>query len=47
MLHAWRLGFIHPHDGQWRQFEAEMPADMQALLESLRHPGDREGKSPI
>jgi 23S rRNA pseudouridine1911/1915/1917 synthase len=40
MLHAWRLGFLHPVDGAWRQFEADMPEDMQALLKRLRPPGD-------
>lgn len=36
MLHAWRLGFAHPADGEWHQFEAEIPEDMQALLMHLR-----------
>ena len=36
MLHAWRLGFTHPADGEWHQFEAEIPEDMQALLMHLR-----------
>jgi 23S rRNA pseudouridine1911/1915/1917 synthase len=36
MLHAWRLGFTHPGDGQWYQFEAEMPIDMLALVTLLR-----------
>ena len=35
MLHAWRLGFLHPVDQQWRQFEADLPADMQAVLDFL------------
>jgi 23S rRNA pseudouridine1911/1915/1917 synthase len=42
MLHAWRLGFTHPGDGQWHQFEAEMPKDMLALVTLLR-----EGGSPF
>jgi 23S rRNA-/tRNA-specific pseudouridylate synthase len=32
MLHAWRLGFTHPGDDQWHQFEAGMPDDMLALI---------------
>jgi len=40
MLHAWRLGFSHPVDGAWRQFEAGIPEDMQTLLMRLRHPRD-------
>jgi 23S rRNA pseudouridine1911/1915/1917 synthase len=27
MLHAWKLGFAHPRDGRWKQFEAPLPAD--------------------
>jgi 23S rRNA pseudouridine1911/1915/1917 synthase len=36
MLHAWRLGFEHPISGQWQQFEAAMPADMQSVIDMLR-----------
>jgi 23S rRNA pseudouridine1911/1915/1917 synthase len=36
MLHAWRLGFFHPADHQWRRFEAGIPEDMQAVLDVLR-----------
>lgn len=36
MLHAAQLGFTHPRDGQWRQFEAELPGDMQTILALLR-----------
>jgi 23S rRNA pseudouridine1911/1915/1917 synthase len=32
MLHSWKLGFDHPRDGQWKQFEAPLPADF------LQHP---------
>jgi len=39
MLHAWRLGFTHPGDGQWHQFEAGMPDDMLALVRLLREDG--------
>lgn len=36
MLHAWRLGFFHPLDGRWLTCEAELPEDMQAVLDGLR-----------
>jgi 23S rRNA pseudouridine1911/1915/1917 synthase len=35
-LHAWRLAFRHPDDGKPLRFEAPLPADMEALLASLR-----------
>jgi 23S rRNA pseudouridine1911/1915/1917 synthase len=35
-LHAWKLAFLHPRDGAPRAFEAAMPDDLRALLESLR-----------
>jgi len=36
MLHAWRLGFIHPKTGEKMVFEAPMPQDMEELLNKLR-----------
>ena len=27
MLHAWKLGFYHPRSGEWKRFEAPLPAD--------------------
>ncbi len=36
MLHAVRLGFIHPATGEKMEFEAPMPADMAQLLDKLR-----------
>jgi 23S rRNA pseudouridine1911/1915/1917 synthase len=27
MLHAWKLGFHHPRTGEWKNFEAPLPAD--------------------
>lgn len=36
MLHAARLGFIHPASGQTLTFEAPMPEDMARLLGALR-----------
>ena len=35
-LHAYRLRFLHPRLGQWMQFEAPFPADIQRTLEALR-----------
>lgn len=35
-LHAAELGFVHPRTEEYLQFEASLPADMDALLESLR-----------
>ena len=35
MLHAWRLGFTHPRNGEWRDFEAPLPADFSQLLAAL------------
>ena len=35
-LHAWRLAFDHPHDGERCEFQAPPPADFHALLERLR-----------
>lgn len=36
MLHAWRLGFIHPGTGKWMTFESPIAEDMKALIEGLR-----------
>jgi 23S rRNA pseudouridine1911/1915/1917 synthase len=36
MLHAGTLGFVHPQDGEYREFTAPLPADMALLLEMLR-----------
>lgn len=35
-LHATRLGLIHPRTGKTMQWNSPLPADMQALLETLR-----------
>jgi 23S rRNA pseudouridine1911/1915/1917 synthase len=35
-LHACRLGFVHPHSGEFMAWEAPMPADMQQLIEAAR-----------
>jgi 23S rRNA pseudouridine1911/1915/1917 synthase len=36
MLHAWRLGFIHPKTDEKMVFEAPIPQDMKELLDKLR-----------
>ncbi|MDA7427118.1 RluA family pseudouridine synthase [Primorskyibacter aestuariivivens] len=38
-LHAAKLGFAHPVTGDWLDFEAPLPEDMQALLAQLRGNG--------
>ena len=35
-LHAKTLGFEHPVTKEWMQFDSELPADMEALLEKWR-----------
>ncbi|WP_018133244.1 RluA family pseudouridine synthase [Effusibacillus pohliae] len=35
-LHAAVLGFRHPRDGRWVEWEAEMPEDMRQLIERLQ-----------
>jgi len=35
-LHAFRLGFDHPATGEWIEWEAPMPDDMEQLLSVLR-----------
>ena len=34
-LHAERLGFAHPLDGRWCQFERSVPADLQSVIDAL------------
>lgn len=36
MLHARRLGFTHPVSGEWMQFEAPLPQDINELLQNLK-----------
>mgnify|MGYP000069551522 CR=1 FL=1 len=35
-LHAFRLGFEHPATGEWVEWEAPLPDDMERLLSVLR-----------
>lgn len=34
-LHARKLGLLHPVTGEWLEWEAKLPDDMQALLDTL------------
>ncbi|MGD8367941.1 MAG: RluA family pseudouridine synthase [Desulfobacterales bacterium] len=36
MLHAWRLGIVHPSTGRQMTFEAPLPEDFAGILERLR-----------
>jgi len=36
-LHAKTLGFMHPTKQEWLQFDSELPADFQALLDRWRN----------
>ena len=48
MLHAAVLGFVHPATGQYTEFRAPLPADMESAVARRRAsvPGDRPRKSP-
>lgn len=35
-LHAAELGFVHPHSGEEMVFSADLPSDMEELLQKLR-----------
>jgi 23S rRNA pseudouridine1911/1915/1917 synthase len=37
-LHARRLGFAHPADGRWVEFESPYPADLAHALDVIREP---------
>jgi 23S rRNA pseudouridine1911/1915/1917 synthase len=32
MLHAWKLGFLHPRTGEWKHFEAPLPDDFKEAI---------------
>jgi 23S rRNA pseudouridine1911/1915/1917 synthase len=36
-LHARELGFVHPVRGETMRFTSALPADLEALIEELRH----------
>ncbi len=38
-LHARSLGFTHPISGDWMEFSADLPEDMQGLLDALAQAG--------
>lgn len=35
LLHSWRLGFVHPSGGDWREFQAPPPREFCAWLAEL------------
>jgi 23S rRNA pseudouridine1911/1915/1917 synthase len=35
MLHAWKLGFLHPHTGEWKNFEAPLPDDFKGAIAAM------------
>jgi 23S rRNA pseudouridine1911/1915/1917 synthase len=42
-LHASRLGLTHPQSGEYMEWQAPLPGDMQALLEVLREDLEQSG----
>lgn len=40
-LHAFEIGFEHPDTKEWMTFTADLPEDMQHLIEVLRQDADR------
>src|SRR5437899_8844432 len=36
MLHAWKLGFLHPRTGDWKNFEAPLPNDFKQASAAIR-----------
>ena len=45
-LHAVRLGFEHPGDGQWVEFESHYPDDLQQALDRVREESYDEPAAP-
>ncbi|MEM5419951.1 RluA family pseudouridine synthase [Paraburkholderia ferrariae] len=41
-LHAWRLGLVHPVTGRSMQWRAEVPDDLDALIEALGFGGEED-----
>jgi 23S rRNA pseudouridine1911/1915/1917 synthase len=35
MLHAWKLGFLHPRTGEWKNFEAPLPDDFKGAIAAM------------
>ena len=44
-LHAKQIGFTHPRDGRWLEFDSELPPYFTAFLEKLRRRAGAEGGS--
>ena len=45
-LHASRLGFVLPSTGEWREFDAPLPADIRELIDGMRCRHGASGGSP-
>lgn len=41
-LHAYRLAFVHPRDGRRVEFRADVPDDLQLVLDNLRARRDKD-----
>ncbi len=41
-LHAWKLGFAHPRTGQALSFQADVPEDLQDLMDALAEDANHE-----
>ena len=35
MLHSWKLGFRHPRTGEWKNFEAPLPDDLNRAIAAM------------
>jgi 23S rRNA pseudouridine1911/1915/1917 synthase len=47
MLHAKRLGFVHPETGHCCEFEAPVPSDMAGCIEGFKHLRLEERSRPV
>jgi hypothetical protein len=36
MLHAWKLSFLHPRTGDWKNFEAGLPDDFKGAIAAMK-----------
>jgi 23S rRNA pseudouridine1911/1915/1917 synthase len=43
-LHAIKLGLLHPASNEFVEWQIELPDDMKALLEAMRHEDPRDEK---
>ncbi len=40
-LHAKQLGFNHPENDKWMEFDSDLPVEMQKVISALEKPADR------